>query len=126
MAPNPPRGALLEEARGTASEHVTIELLLAHRAGLQAHTPLYAPRLRGESVGVAAALREAADAPRADADGAVPSDGFAPLYSDLGYMLVGAALARAVGARGAGEAPARPGLPPPAIAARPGTRRERQ
>jgi len=124
IAPNTPLGALLEEARGTASEHVTIELLLAHRAGLQAHTPLYAPRLRGESVGVAAALREAADARRADADGDVPSDGFAPLYSDLGYMLVGAALARAVGARDAGEAIDRLVLQPLGIAAAAGTVRD--
>ncbi len=36
-------GDLLPEARGSASERVTLELLLAHRAGLDAHRTLYAP-----------------------------------------------------------------------------------
>jgi CubicO group peptidase (beta-lactamase class C family) len=124
IAPATTLGALLEEARGTASERVTIEHLLAHRAGLEAHRPLYAPLLRGESVDVAAALREAADARRVDAAGDVPPDGFAPLYSDLGYILVGAALARAVGARDAGEAIARLVLEPLGIAGAAGTVRD--
>jgi CubicO group peptidase (beta-lactamase class C family) len=55
-------------------------------------------------VDVAAALREAAEARRPDASGPAPRDGFAPLYSDLGYILAGEARARAVGARDAGEA----------------------
>ena len=124
IAPATTLGALLEEARGTASERVTIEHLLAHRAGLEAHRPLYAPLLRGESVDVAAALREAADARRVDAAGDVSPDGFAPLYSDLGYILVGAALARAVGARDTGEAIARLVLEPLGIANLAGTVRD--
>jgi serine-type D-Ala-D-Ala carboxypeptidase len=126
IAPETPLGAILEEARGTPSERVTIEHLLAHRAGLEAHRPLYTPLLRGGRVDVAAALREAADARRADADGEVPPEGFAPLYSDLGYILVGAALARTAGARDAGEAIARLVLEPLGIADAAGTVRDLQ
>lgn len=96
-------GVLLDEVEGTPSEEVSLELLLAHRAGLEAHTPMYERVLAG-SLARAGALREAASARRADAAGSVPAEGFAPLYSDLGYLLVGEALARATGARDAGAA----------------------
>jgi CubicO group peptidase (beta-lactamase class C family) len=72
----------------------------------------------------AAALREAADARRADVQGEPPPEGFPPLYSDLGYVLAGEALARAAGARDAGEAIARLVLAPLGLAARAGTIRE--
>jgi CubicO group peptidase (beta-lactamase class C family) len=98
-----PLGSLVPEARGTPSENASIELLLSHRAGLDGHRALYAPLLAGASVDLAAALREAADARRSDAIGD-PAGGFAPLYSDLGYVLAGVALARSSGARDAGEA----------------------
>lgn len=89
--------SLLPEARGTASADVPIELLLAHRAGLDGHRPLYAPLLTGQPVDRPAALREAAMARRVDCEGAPPAEGFAPVYSDLGYLLVGEALERAAG-----------------------------
>jgi CubicO group peptidase (beta-lactamase class C family) len=117
-------GALLAEARGTASESVSLELLLAHRAGLAAHRTLYAPLLRGGTVDVAAALREAAGARRPDALGEVPAGGFEPLYSDLGYILAGEAIARAVGARDAGEAIDRLVIEPLGVARQAGTIRE--
>ncbi len=97
-------GDLVAEAKGTASGAVPLELLLAHRAGLEAHLPLYAPLLAGESVDVPSAIARAGDARRADAKGEAPRGGFAPVYSDLGYVLAGVALARHVGARDAGEA----------------------
>jgi serine-type D-Ala-D-Ala carboxypeptidase len=123
--PSTPLGALLVEARGTASDGVPLELLFAHRAGLAAHRPLYAPLLSGGGqVDVSAALREAADARRADAAGPVPSGGFAPLYSDLGYVLAGEALARATGTRDAGQAIDRLVLAPLGIDGRAGTIRE--
>lgn len=103
-----PLGDLLAEARGTPSERVSLELLLAHRAGLESHRSLYAPLFLGERVDVPAALRDAANARRPDAagdgDGDAPEEGFPPLYSDLGYALAGAALARATGAADAGAA----------------------
>ncbi|HEY8079681.1 MAG TPA: serine hydrolase domain-containing protein [Labilithrix sp.] len=92
-----PIAAILAEADGCEA---TVEMLLAHRGGLEAHVPLYAPLATGGSVDRAAALRAAALARRAD----VASLPAAPLYSDLGYALVGEALARHVGARDAGEA----------------------
>jgi CubicO group peptidase (beta-lactamase class C family) len=119
-----PLGDLVPEARGTASERVPVELFLAHRAGLDAHRSLYAPLLSGLPVDVAAALHEAADARRADAPGQPPPEGFAPVYSDLGYVLVGAALARALGVRDAGEAIARLVLDPLDLGTRAGTVRE--
>jgi serine-type D-Ala-D-Ala carboxypeptidase len=99
-----PLGVLVEEARGTASADVPLELFLAHRAGLEAHLPLFAPLLTGDAVDVTASLRQAAAARRPEAQGPVPTEGFAPVYSDLGYMLAGVALARHAGTRDAGEA----------------------
>lgn len=87
-----PLGALLPQARGTASEGVSIDLLLSHRAGLIDHLPLYAPLQQGQRVVPEAALRAAADGRRPECVGPPPEEGFAPVYSDLGYMLVGAAL----------------------------------
>jgi CubicO group peptidase (beta-lactamase class C family) len=119
-----PLADLVPEARGTASERVSLELLLAHRAGLDSHRPLYAPLLRGEPMDVGAALYEAADARRSELAGDPPPTGFPPLYSDLGYVLVGEALRRAVGARDAGEAIARLVLEPLGIGRCAGTIRE--
>jgi CubicO group peptidase (beta-lactamase class C family) len=124
--PKTPLGDLVAEARGTASENVTLELLVAHRAGLDAHRPLYAPLTLDppQVVDRAASLREAADARRPDARGDPPPGGFAPVYSDLGYVLAGEALARAVGARDAGEAILRLVLAPLELQARAGTIRD--
>jgi CubicO group peptidase (beta-lactamase class C family) len=94
----------VDELRGTASEACSIELLLSHRAGLEAHLPLFAPALRGGSVDKRAALVSAANARREDALGPMPPDGYAPVYSDLGYLLAGEALARATAVCDAGEA----------------------
>ena len=118
--PGTPLGDLLPEARGTASERVSVELLLAHRAGLDAHGTSTPPLLSGLRVDVHDALREAADARRADAQGSPPPEGFAPIYSDLGYLLAGEGLARAVGARDAGEAIGRLVLDPLGLAGRAG------
>lgn len=88
----------LPELAGSASAAVPLLLFLAHRAGLDAHRPLFAPLVARRPFDRARALRTAADARRADARGAIPAEGFAPLYSDLGYALLGAALERAGGA----------------------------
>ena len=92
MSLEDPLGLLLPEARGTASAEVPLVLLLAHRAGLDAHRSLFAPLVARLPFARRAALTEAAEARRADASGPVPSAGFPPLYSDLGYVLAGAAL----------------------------------
>jgi CubicO group peptidase (beta-lactamase class C family) len=94
--------ALLPEAAGSRSAAVTLELLLAHRAGLDGHVALFEPLIRGEAIDRAEALAIAANARRDDAPGAIPAEGFAPVYSDVGYILAGAALARHEGAADAG------------------------
>lgn len=99
-----PLGDLLVEARHTTNERTPLELLFAHRAGIDSHRDLFAPLVRGGRVDVHGALSEAARARRIDATGDLPHDGFPAVYSDLGYLLAGAALSRAVGARDAGEA----------------------
>ena len=122
--PRSPLADLLPEARGTPSERLPLELFLAHRAGLEDHRALYAPLAAGHSVDLASALHAAAGARRADAPGEPPDGGFPPLYSDLGYILAGEALARAAGLRDAGEAIAHFVLEPLGLAARAGTVRE--
>jgi CubicO group peptidase (beta-lactamase class C family) len=115
---------LVPELAGTASADASIEMLLAHRAGLEAHAPLYAPLLAGEAIDPARALLDAANARRDDARGARPVNGFAPLYSDLGYLLAGVALARQVGAVDAGRAIADLVVLPLGLGASLGTARE--
>ncbi len=93
---------LLELARGTASERAPLELLLAHRAGLLGHVPLYLPLATGQPFDREDALRAAADHRGPDALGELPEEGFAPVYSDLGFALAGEAMARARGVVDAG------------------------
>ena len=81
----------------TRSARTSLDLLSAHRAGLEAHGSLYAPLVRGLPVDVEAALVMAADARREDCTGDPPPEGFPPVYSDLGYVLLGAALAQRSG-----------------------------
>jgi CubicO group peptidase (beta-lactamase class C family) len=97
MSFDTPLGELVDEARGTCSQDVPLELFLSHRAGLDAHRPLFAPVLSGRPFRRAEALSLAARARRPDCLGAPPTAGFAPLYSDLGYVLVGAAIEAATG-----------------------------
>jgi len=95
-----PIGSILP---GTPTEQATVELLLAHRAGLEANLPLFRPLLERTTTlegqaGVVVrteALSEAARARRPDAKGVIPVSGFPPVYSDLGYILVGEALVSA-------------------------------
>ncbi|HVY27739.1 MAG TPA: serine hydrolase domain-containing protein [Polyangiaceae bacterium] len=92
-----PLGQLLPVARGTRSEQVPLELLLAHRAGLEAHQPLFAPLFAGRALQRDQALAAAANSRRPECHGAPPAAGFAPVYSDMGYALVGAALEAVTG-----------------------------
>lgn len=92
-----PLRALLPELRDTASANVPLDLFAAHRAGLEAHGSLYAPLVHGQSVDRSAALLFAANARRSECIGEPPQEGFAPVYSDLGYLLLGEALSRVGG-----------------------------
>ena len=87
-----PLSHVLPELAGTRSADVPLELLLAHRAGLDGHRALFAPVLQGRALRRREALRSAADARRADSVGSPPAWGFPPLYSDLGYVLLGACI----------------------------------
>ncbi len=107
LDPRTRAGILLDETRGTPTEECSLELLLAHRAGLEAHIPVFAPLVTGGAVDREAALRTVASSRRAEAVGPVPDEGFAPVYSDLGYALAGEALARATGVVDAGAAVAK-------------------
>jgi len=90
-------GALLAEARGTPSEHAPIEALLAHRAGLEAHLPLFAAVESGRPIRRQQALERAARSLRPDCQRLFPGPEYPPVYSDMGYLLVGAALERLTG-----------------------------
>jgi CubicO group peptidase (beta-lactamase class C family) len=94
VTPETELGALVDECRGSPSEAQTLQALLSHRAGLEPHRALYAPLERGRPVERAGALRLAANARRPDL---ASEQGPQALYSDLGYLLAGEALARASG-----------------------------
>ncbi len=87
-----PLARFLPELATTASADVPILQFAAHRAGLEAHQKLYLPRLEGRAVELRTASVAAANARRADAVGVCPPEGFAPVYSDMGYLLLGQAL----------------------------------
>lgn len=91
--------AVLPALGESLSARVPMDLFAAHRAGLDGHRPLYAPLVDGREVDTKSALRTAADARRGDCVGDPPPEGFAPVYSDLGYLLLGEAIA----ARGGDE-----------------------
>lgn len=91
-------GTVLPELADTASGPRTLIELLSHRAGLDAHRPLFLPLLSGLAVALEDALRTAAMARRIDCPGEPPPGGFEPVYSDLGYLLAGSMIARAANA----------------------------
>jgi CubicO group peptidase (beta-lactamase class C family) len=92
-----PIGSLLDAARRSPSEATPLKLLLAHRSGLAAYLPLYRCLVAGRSVCRQQMLAEAASALRPDCLGVPADHGFPPLYSDLGYLLLGEALSRSSG-----------------------------
>jgi serine-type D-Ala-D-Ala carboxypeptidase len=92
-----PLGALLPEVRATVSGAVPLEWLLAHRAGLDAHRRLYRASMEGRLGNRRDILIEAATSRRLDLPREAPDGGFAPVYSDLGYLLAGEAIAATAG-----------------------------
>ncbi|MEP7053587.1 MAG: serine hydrolase [Pseudomonadota bacterium] len=92
-----PLRELLAEAHASPTGALRLDLLLAHRAGLEAHRPLFAPLLAGLPFDRRAAIDTALGARRPECSGPAPSYGYAPVYSDLGFVLVGLALERLEG-----------------------------
>jgi CubicO group peptidase (beta-lactamase class C family) len=92
-----PLGELLAEARGTPTGNASLLLLLSHRAGLQAHRTLFAPLLAGLPFERAAAIAEVVHGRRPECADETPPGGHPPVYSDLGYALVGLAIERLEG-----------------------------
>jgi CubicO group peptidase (beta-lactamase class C family) len=91
------------ELASSASAQAPVLALLSHRAGLVAHLSLFAPLLLGLPLDAEQALRQAADARRPECRGPVPPGGFPAVYSDLGYILAGVALARHLDRMDAGQ-----------------------
>ncbi len=88
---------LLPEARGTATGSASLLLLLSHRSGLEAHRTLFAPLLAGLPFERGAAIAEAIQGRRTECAPPAPAGGYAPVYSDLGFALLGLALERLEG-----------------------------
>lgn len=91
LSADEPLESMLPSARGTRAGTATLEQLLSHRAGLVAHLPLFDVLRQRAPVDTGALLQVAANAtrhPSSKRDEAPDS----PLYSDLGYILAGAAL----------------------------------
>ena len=89
-------GQLLPAVQGTPMQNVSIDALLSHRAGLVAHIRVSAPLEAGRAFCRADALRRVATSVRPEClnNAGQPQP---PLYSDLGYLLVSAALERITG-----------------------------
>lgn len=86
-------GEILPHLSHTESARISLDLLSAHRGGLDAHGGLYEPLVRGEaSIDLDKAREVAANMRHTPCPDEPPPEGFVPVYSDLGYLLLGAAL----------------------------------
>jgi CubicO group peptidase (beta-lactamase class C family) len=90
-----PLGEALVELAASPSASISLDVLSSHRAGLEAHIEFFIKRADATQRNPEDIYPQAASARRAGCSGALPEQGFAPVYSDLGYILVGAALERA-------------------------------
>jgi CubicO group peptidase (beta-lactamase class C family) len=89
---NAPLVSYLPTLAGSASASTPLELLVSHRAGLLAHF-----RLRDVGGARSNWLWRCAEGLRPECQAPVPRTGFPPVYSDLGYILLGAALEAVTG-----------------------------
>ena len=88
---------LLPEASASATGAAPISQLLSHRAGLQAHRTLFAPLLGELPLERSAAIAEIVQGRRPECSAEAPAEGHPPVYSDLGFALVGMAIERLEG-----------------------------
>lgn len=89
-----PLGSVVPELGGTFAGGLPIEQLLSHRAGLAAHIELFAPLREGRSIDREASIARAAESRRPECVGAPGPEGYPPVYSDMGYLLLGLAIER--------------------------------
>ena len=94
LAFDTPLQELLPEASGSATGLASVLSLLSHRAGLDAHRTLFAPLLAELPFDRAVAIAEMLRGRRPECTGAAPPGGFPPVYSDLGFALLGIAVER--------------------------------
>jgi CubicO group peptidase (beta-lactamase class C family) len=92
-----PVAELLPELAHTAGGQRTVGEHLSHRAGLRAHVELFAPLRAQRPVDPGQLLARAAQSVRARDEAPADASTDAALYSDLGYVLVGAGLERLTG-----------------------------
>jgi len=92
-----PLGERLQESVGTLCEGSTLEALGSHRAGLAAHGALFSALLERRAMGRPQALARAADGVRSECREGGAGRFYPPVYSDLGYLLLGEALSRTSG-----------------------------
>jgi len=88
---------LLPEARGSVTGSAALSLLLSHRAGLEAHRTLFAPLVAGLPFDHSRAVAEVIRGRRPECAAPAPAAGHPPVYSDLGFALVGLAVQRLEG-----------------------------
>jgi serine-type D-Ala-D-Ala carboxypeptidase len=87
---------VLPEVRGTFAGSQTIEALLSHRSGLMPHIELFRPSWWGLPIRTAKLLRQAAESSQEKSSAKVGRR-YEPVYSDLGYILLGFAVERITG-----------------------------
>lgn len=97
LRPDTALAELLAEVSGTFAATQSLEALFSHRSGLSSHARLFAPLEARRPVQAKLALRQAADAVTPETRARDTGAPFPALYSDLGYLLGGAAIARAAG-----------------------------
>jgi len=85
-------GEVVPALAKTPAGSAPLDLLASHRAGLEAHQQLHLALERGEYVDRDAAFLSAACALRSGCEGRPPIEGFSPIYSDMGYLLLGLAI----------------------------------
>jgi serine-type D-Ala-D-Ala carboxypeptidase len=93
----------LPELGKSSAAHTTLEELLSHRSGLEAHVKLYEPLLRGEHLECDLSKPHNVYAQAANRMQKGPGP-YPAVYSDLGYMLAGHCLARNAQTEDAGAA----------------------
>lgn len=93
-----PLGIVVPALSGTFAGGVPIELFAAHRSGLAAHIELFAPLRDKQTIDREEAIARAANSRRPECAFDLPPEGYPPIYSDMGFLLLGLVLETREGA----------------------------